>query len=104
MTEKNLLIWEIKDRELLNLIAGRPGGKTTSRIIDKILEQPYNKNQLTNILNLDYNTISYHLEILCNHNYATEEKFEQRYYYHPSNKLFNSMEDYNLIKEILKKR
>lgn len=102
MKMKKINIWEISDKELLNLILGRDGGKTTARIIDTILIKPFNKNQLTNILKLDYSTISYHLAILCNHEYVTEVKFDEVFYYHPSKKLFNNMEEYNIIKEFLK--
>ena len=102
MSMKNRNIWAAKDKELVILILGREGGKTTARIIDSLLEKPYNKNQLTNILHLDYNTITYHTDLLCKHGYATKEKFENSYYYHPSNKLFNHIDDYILIKEVLK--
>lgn len=94
-------LWNVKNRELLNLITGRKGGKTTIKIIDCILKKPYNKNQLAKTLNLDYNTIAYHVNIMKNHDYLTEEKFEKCYYYHPSKKLFNSIEEYNIIKENL---
>ena len=35
-----------ENRELMNLILGRKGGETTIRIIDQLLERPYNINQL----------------------------------------------------------
>lgn len=96
-------IWKIKDKELLNLIVGRDGGKTTIRIIDKILTEPYNKNQLARTLKLDYNTITHHINIIYNHNYILKLKFENTYYYHPSDKLIKSLGEYNLIREYLKK-
>lgn len=94
----------VKDKDLINMLVGRTGGKTTMRILDKIIQKPYNKHQLSRILKLDYNTISYHIDILCKYNYATEEKFESNYFYSPSNKLFNNIEEYNLIKEFLNKK
>lgn len=95
-------IWSIKDRELLNLMVARKGGKTTTKIIDKILEWPKNKNQLAKELGMDYKTISYHIDIMKEHDYLLEEKCNKHYYYSPSDKLFNSIEEYNLIKEYIK--
>lgn len=95
-------IWNIKDKDLLNLLVAREGGRTTIRIIDKILEKPFNKNQLSKNLNLDYNTITYHINIIKSHEYITEEKFDKSCFYHPSEKLFKSIKEYNLVKEYLK--
>lgn len=100
--QKTLKVWNlsnITDKKLLYLIVGRKGGKTTIRILDKILMRPYNKNQLANQLNLDYNTITHHIKILENHDYITEVKFENSYYYQPSEKLYKSIDEYNTIKE-----
>lgn len=94
-------IWQISDKELLNLILGRDGGKTTIRIIDKILKKPYNKNQLANALKLDYNTITHHINIIFNHNYIVESEFENSCFYYPSDKLIKSLEEYYSIREYL---
>ncbi len=94
----------IEYRELLILIIGRNGGKTTSKIIDKILSEPYNKNQLAKTLKLDYNTISHHINILYYHNYIQKIKLKNIAYYLPSNKLIENLDDYYLIKEYLKNR
>ena len=51
-------------RKMNNLILGRKGGKTTVKIIDKILKEPHNTNQLSNELNLDYNTVKYHIYLI----------------------------------------
>ena len=100
--QKTLKEWNlsnISDKELLYLIVGRKGGKTTIRILDKILMKPYNKNQLANQLNLDYNTITHHIKIIESYDYITEVRFENIYYYQPSEKLFKSIDEYNIIKE-----
>ena len=94
-------IWDMNDKELLNLIIGRDGGLTTIRIIDKILYKPYNKNQLANLLDLDYNTISHHIKIIKNHDYISDEQFDNIHYYHPTEKLFKSLDEYKFIKEYL---
>ncbi|MBQ2636165.1 MAG: winged helix-turn-helix transcriptional regulator [Methanobrevibacter sp.] len=97
-------LWELEDKELVTLIIGREGGKTTTRIIDKILKEPYNRNQLSKILKLDYNTISHHIRIIQNHKYVVEIKFENTYFYHPSDKLIKSLDEYYIIKKYLKKQ
>lgn len=94
-------IWDMKDKELLNLIIAREGGETTIKIIDLILHKPYNKNQMAKKLNLDYNTISYHVNIMKKHNYISDEKLNNIHYYHPTKKLFKSLDEYNFIKEYL---
>lgn len=95
-------IWSIKDKELLNLIICRAGGETTIRIMDIILKEPKNKHQLSKMLHLDYNTIAHHINIIKNHDYITEERFEKSIYIYPSQKLFKSLEEYKLVKEYLK--
>lgn len=88
INEKN--IWDIDDKELLTLMVGREGGKTTSEIIDELLNEPKNKNQLSKKLKLDYNTITHHIKIMSNHNYVVEIKIENCYFYHPSDKLIKT--------------
>ncbi|AMD18467.1 hypothetical protein TL18_07765 [Methanobrevibacter sp. YE315] len=94
-------IWKIKNKELINLIVGRKGGKTTTKIIDQILTKPYNINQLSNMLNLDYKTITYHIEIIYEHKYVEKEEFKNCTLYYPSKKLFNCLDEYKLIKEFI---
>ena len=52
---KNLLWW---------LIAGSKGGVNRARIINLLHQRPYNANQLTEILGLDYKTVRHHLSVL----------------------------------------
>ena len=102
--QKTLLswnIWQVKDKELLTLIVGRKGGMTTVKIIDKLLIKPCNKNQLATLLEVDYNTITHHINIMENHEYVTPEKFDKCCYYHPSEKLFKSLDEYKLIREYI---
>lgn len=94
-------IYEINNRELSNLLIGRKGGKTTILIIDKLLSKPYNANELSKLLNLDYKTITHHINIIHEHKYVEKEKLENCYLYYPSNKLFNCLDEYNLIKKFL---
>jgi DNA-binding transcriptional ArsR family regulator len=52
---KRLLIW---------LIGGSRGGLMRYRILLTLRERPMNPNQLAKILNVNYRTVIYHLEIL----------------------------------------
>lgn len=88
-----------EDRELYSLIAVRNGGFNSMRIIDEILIKPRNANQIANILKLDYKTVTYHLDIICSHDYLIKEKFNNNYSYFPSEKLLKNLEEYNRIKE-----
>lgn len=97
-------LYTYKNRELFNLIAVRSGGENTMRIIDEILVKPKNANQIANILNLSYKTVTYHLEILCKHEYITQEQFDHGYSYFPSDKLIRSLDEYNNIKNSLKNK
>ena len=96
--------WDIQDKELLNIIAGRDGGITTIKIIDALLERPLNANKLSTILNLDYNTIVHHTKILCEHKYLFTMDMGRSKNYYPDKKLYKNLEDYKNIKEFLKKK
>ncbi len=96
------MICLVKDKELYNMILGTNSSRTRILIIDEILKKPYNANQLSKKLKLDYKTIRYHMEIICKHQYAIEEKFEKYTYYHPSDKLIKHIDEYIQIKEYWK--
>ena len=101
-SQKTLVDWgfvDIKDRELWNFLVGRKGGKTSILILDLILEKPYNKNQLATQLGFDYNTITYHIKIMCDHDYIKGEKFEKSVFYYPTEKFNTVHDEYKLLKE-----
>jgi DNA-binding transcriptional ArsR family regulator len=55
------------------LIAGTRGGINRARIINTLNERPYNANQLSEMLELDYKTISHHLDVLKKNHLITEQ-------------------------------
>jgi DNA-binding transcriptional ArsR family regulator len=56
------------EKALWYLIAGTRGGKNRARIVRSLSERPRNPNQLADELDLDYNTVKHHLEMLEDHN------------------------------------
>jgi len=55
------------EKALWYLIAGMRGGENRARIIEVLDEQPRNANQISEDLDLDYNTVRHHLEMLQDH-------------------------------------
>lgn len=53
------------------LIGGARGGHNRLRIVSTIAEQPMNANQLSNELELDYKTVTYHLDLLVENDVLT---------------------------------
>lgn len=90
-----------KNNELTKLLIGRKGGRTTIRIIDQLLIHPYNMNQLSKILKLDYKTIKYHMRLILKLNLVegNGEKYGSLYF--PSKKLINNLNEYEQIKKYL---
>jgi len=55
------------EKALWYLIAGTRGGENRARIIELLDEQPRNANQIAEELDLDYNTVRHHLDMLRDH-------------------------------------
>lgn len=83
------------------MIAGSRGGLNRARIIQAIHDRPYNVNQLSVELDLDYKTIKHHVDVLEDHDLIVKsavEKYGAQYFL--SNRL---EENYSLFLEILSK-
>lgn len=87
--------------ELTKLILGRKGGETTIKILDKLLIRPYNINQLANDLDVNYNTIKYHMMKIDEHKYVLKEKDNYGKLYSASPKLKKSLNELEQIKKYL---
>ena len=103
MKKENEIRNNFVNKELSNLILGRKGGKTTTMIIDRILEQPYNLNQLSNELGLDYKTIKYHMKLILKSKLVVQGEIKYGSLYYPTQKLINNLKDYEQIKKYLNK-
>jgi len=61
------------------LIAGSRGGTNRARIIEALHDRPYNVNQLSLELDLDYKTIQHHIKVLEDHNILVNSSKEKKY-------------------------
>jgi DNA-binding transcriptional ArsR family regulator len=66
-------------RVLWYLIAGSRGGTNRARIIQALHDRPYNVNQLSLELDLDYKTIQHHIKVLEDHNILVNSNEEKKY-------------------------
>jgi DNA-binding transcriptional ArsR family regulator len=55
------------EKALWYLLAGTRGGANRARIIRLLDDRPRNANQLAEALEVDYNTIRHHLDVLLDH-------------------------------------
>lgn len=90
-----------KSNTLQYLLLGKKGGKTTAKIIEKLLIRPYNSNQLANILNLSYNTIQYHIRIMLKYELIVQTSSGYGSIYEPSQKLLNESEKFYELKKLI---
>ncbi|MBM4241416.1 MAG: winged helix-turn-helix transcriptional regulator [Euryarchaeota archaeon] len=89
-------------RVLWYLIAGSRGGANRARIIETLYDRPYNVNQLSQELDLDYKTIKHHIKVLEEHNIIVMSTGKKKYgsLYFLSTRM---EEEYPLFLEILNK-
>jgi DNA-binding transcriptional ArsR family regulator len=55
------------EKALWYLLAGTRGGENRARIIRLLDERPRNANKLAEQLDVDYNTVRHHLDVLLEH-------------------------------------
>lgn len=87
---RNAILW---------VILGTKGGYNRARIIKTLHERPSNTNQLSNLLNLNYKTVTHHLNVLEDMGAVTEagKKYGKLFF------LSDKMEkDYGKFEEIWK--
>jgi len=63
------------------------GGGNRVKILIKIFEKPYNANELSKTLNLDYKTTRYHLRFLQKNNLIISSRNDYGRVYYPSDYL-----------------
>lgn len=85
-------------RLLWFLFAGSRGGDNRIKIIDLLKERPYNINQLSESLGLDYKAIQHHILVLQKNNMITKMGEKYGVLYFISNYLEANIEAFNEIK------
>ena len=55
------------EKALWYLLAGTRGGENRARIIRLLTDRPRNANQLSEALDVDYNTVRHHLDVMLDH-------------------------------------
>jgi predicted transcriptional regulator len=89
-------------RLLWFLFAGSRGGDNRMKIIDLLKERPYNINQLSESLNLDYKSIQHHISVLQKNNVITKMGEKYGVLYFISNYFEANIEAFNEIKSKIK--
>lgn len=77
ITENKKLKQELKESNkqlqlLRYLMTGTRGGNTRALIVNHLTDRPYNANQLSEALNLDYKTVRHHLDVLIKNGIITK--------------------------------
>ena len=72
------------EKALWYLLAGTRGGTNRARLVRAIDERPRNANQLSEALDLGYNTIRYHLGKLEDHDVETGGEDYGELYFSPT--------------------
>ncbi|MFZ0512004.1 MAG: winged helix-turn-helix domain-containing protein [Candidatus Nitrosopolaris sp.] len=89
-------------RLLWFLFAGSRGGNNRMKIIDLLKERPYNINQLSESLGLDYKAIQHHISVLQNNNVIIKMGEKYGVLYFISNYLEANIEAFNEIRSKIK--
>jgi len=95
-TDLKSLLWHI--------IGGTKGGETRALIINELSERPYNPNQLSENLDLDYKTVTYHLRKLENNGLVKSDEQDYGEMYSPSERLEENMKTFENIWEKINKQ
>ena len=85
-------------RLLWYLFAGSKGGNNRIKIVDLLKERPYNINQLSEALALDYKAIRHHITVLEKNNLVVKMGEKYGVLYFISNYLEVNLESFNEIK------
>jgi len=85
------------EKALWYLLAGTRGGESRARIIRALDDRPRNANRLADELDLEYNTIWYHLDTLVDHDVVEEGDQEYGKLYFLSDRFERNRESFETI-------
>lgn len=90
------------ERLLWFIFAGSRGGENRMKIIDLLKARPYNINELSNALGLDYKAIQHHIGVMQKNNLVTKVGEKYGILYFISNYLESNIGSLEEIKSKLK--
>lgn len=90
-------------RVLWYVLAGTRGGITRIKILKLLKRRPYNINQLSEELKMDYKTVQHHIKILEDNRIIVSEEKKYGTMYFPSQVFEQSSEVFEEIIEKMKK-
>ena len=85
------------------LICWVQGGINRISIIELLIDQPYNINQLSDIIKIDYKAIQHHIHVLEKNNLITKEGEKYGILYFISNYLEANMEAFREVIDKIQK-
>lgn len=91
-------------RLLWYIFAGSKGGTNRIKIVDLLMERPYNINQLAEALGLDYKAIHHHITVLEKNNLITRMGEKYAVIYFISNYLEANADAFSEIISKIKKK
>jgi predicted transcriptional regulator len=91
------------NRLLWYLFAGTRGGENRIRIIELLKERPYNMNQLSEFLKLDYKAIKHHITLLEKNNIIIKIGGKYGALYFISNYMEANIDAFNDVKLKIRK-
>ena len=93
-----------KSRDATNmkiLLLQRKGGRTSAKIIEKLLERPYNPNQIAELLGMSYNTAYYHMQIMKKYGLVEKKRNDYGSLYEATQNLVNQKELFYKLRELI---
>jgi DNA-binding transcriptional ArsR family regulator len=81
------------------MFATTRGGPTRIKIVDLLNERPYNMNQLSEKLKMDYKTIQHHIKVLEDNKIIVSEEKKYGTIYFPSEMFKLCRETFDEIKK-----
>lgn len=79
------------------MIAGTRGGNTRARIINALIERPYNANQLSEVIAMDYKTVRHHIGVLMKNSIIVAEGEKYGAMYFLSSKMEANLDEFGEI-------
>ncbi|MFU8766922.1 MAG: winged helix-turn-helix domain-containing protein [Candidatus Methanoperedens sp.] len=85
-------------------MAGTRGGQTRALILKNLIDRPYNANQLSEAMGMDYKTIRHHLDVLIKNGVITMEGEKYGAMYFISKSMEANLDEFYKIWEKLNKQ